>query len=299
MNSPLRQRIKQSLILLSAGIAVNIALATVKMYVGLSSNSLTIMLDATNSFFDVLTGIVTVAAFAVLFIPRSKKAPFGYGRSEYLAGFVVAVASAVVGGTFFIQSLNRLAMPEPIWFGWQNCVLISVAVPVKLAMGLIFYFKNKKLQSKAIAAIVLDCFLDTGITSASLVSFAVSSQVDYAVDAIVGMIISVAVLVFAVKMVVDNVKCVVQGEGGEDERKLVCGILAKDIRIKKLVTVTVHDYGHGAKAVIAEAVFAEGMTLDGVQSAETEFHRFFKDVHGIDVWIVPLASIEDAMRGGL
>ncbi len=299
MNSHFKQRIKQSLILLSAGIAVNIALATVKMYVGLSSNSLTIMLDATNSFFDVLTGIVTVAAFAVLFIPRSKKAPFGYGRSEYLAGFVVAVASAVVGGTFFIQSLNRLAMPEPIWFGWQNCVLISVAVPVKLAMGLIFYFKNKKLQSKAIAAIVLDCFLDTGITSASLVSFAVSSQVDYAVDAIVGMIISVAVLVFAVKMVVDNVKCVVQGEGGEDERKLVCGILAKDIRIKKLGTVTVHDYGHGAKAVIAEAVFAEGMTLDGVQSAETEFHRFFKDVHGIDVWIVPLASIEDAIRGGL
>lgn len=286
----MKQRIKSSLILLAIGIAINVALAIIKMYVGLSSNSLTIMLDATNSFFDVITGIITVVAFAVLFIPRSKKAPFGYGRSEYLAGFIVAVVSAVVGGMFFIQSLNRLAMPEPIWFGWQNCVLISIAVPIKLVLGIFYYIRNKKLKSKAIAAIVLDCFLDTGITSASLVSFAISSNVDYAVDAIFGMVISILVLVFAIKMIIDNVKSVVQGDGCAEEGEALIEVCNADNRIKRIGEISLHDYGHGAKAGTAQVVFADGVDLEEIKRAETEIHEKLIEMCGLDLWLVPLSD---------
>lgn len=69
-------------------------------------------------------------AFCTLLIPRSEKAPYGYGRTEYLAGFIVAATSVVVGGLFLIRSLNRMAMPEPVWFGVKSCILISVTVPV-------------------------------------------------------------------------------------------------------------------------------------------------------------------------
>ena len=110
----MRERVKKALILLAVGVVVNITLAFVKLYVGLSSNSLTIMLDAINSFFDIITCAVTVVAFGILMRPRSEYVPHGYGRSEYLASFVVAAVSAVVGGLFFIRSLNRMAMPEPV-----------------------------------------------------------------------------------------------------------------------------------------------------------------------------------------
>ena len=53
-------RIKKSILLIAIGIIVNIALAAIKMYVGLASNSLCIMLDAMNSFLDTLTCIVTL-----------------------------------------------------------------------------------------------------------------------------------------------------------------------------------------------------------------------------------------------
>ncbi len=241
----MRERVKKSLILLVIGIAVNIALATTKMYVGLSSNSLCIMLDATNSFFDIITCIVTVVAFVILLAPRSQKAPFGYGRSEYLAGFIVAVVSTVVGGVFFMRSLNRLAMPERVWFGWQSCVLISIAVPIKLGMGLFYYFANKKLKSKAISAIMLDSFLDTGMSATSLIAFAVSSKVDYAVDAIFGIVMSVVVVVFAVKMVYDNAKCVVVGDGASEEKEAISTICKKE-NVEE-ISLVLHDYGYGAK----------------------------------------------------
>lgn len=184
------------------------------------------MLDAVNSFFDVLTCVATLAFLVALLFPRSEKAPYGYGRGEYLAGFIVSVVSVVVGGLFFLRSINRLAMPEPVWFSVQNCALICATLPVKLAMGLTYYFCNKKLHSSAVKAIMLDSFLDIGVTATSIVSFAISSRVDYAVDAIFGIVISVIIVVFAVKMVADNVRSIVVGDGAKQEREAVdeiCG----------------------------------------------------------------------------
>lgn len=242
----MKYRAKKSILLIAIGIFVNVALALTKMYVGLSSNSLCIMLDAVNSFFDVLTCLATLAFLVALLFPRSDKAPYGYGRGEYLAGFIVSVVSVVVGGLFFLRSINRLAMPEPVWFSVQNCALICATLPVKLAMGLTYYFCNKKLHSSAVKAIMLDSFLDIGVTATSIVSFAISSRVDYAVDAIFGIVISVIIVVFAVKMVADNVRSIVVGDGAKQEREAVDEICrAHEVRLEKLV---LHDYGYSAKA---------------------------------------------------
>lgn len=241
----MKERAKKSLILIAVGIAINVVLASIKMYVGLSVNSLVIMLDATNSFLDIITGIVTLVVFVMLLVPRSESAPYGYGRGEYLAGFVVAVTAVVMGGLFFIRSINRLAMPEPVYFGWQNCVLIAVCVPLKLAMGLGYYFANKKIKSKALRAIMLDSFLDTAITTTSLVSFAISANVDYAVDAIFGIVMSIVIIVVAIKMVVDNVKAIVIGDGSIEERDAVeQACKARGVEYRNL---TLHDYGYGSR----------------------------------------------------
>lgn len=224
---------------------INIALAAIKTHVGLSSNSLCIMLDGTNSFFDVITCLVTLVVFIFLLVPRNEKAPYGYGRGEYLAGFIVAVVSVAVGGLFFIRSLNRMAMPEPVWFGLQNCILISVAIPIKLAVGIAYYVANKKIKSAAIKAIMLDSFLDTGMTATSLISFAVSARVDYAVDAIFGIVMSIVIIVVAIKMVVENVRAIVVGDGAKEEKKAI--EYACERRGVRLTKTVLHDYGYGMK----------------------------------------------------
>ena len=241
----MKSRIKKSIWLISIAMVINIALAAIKTYVGLSSNSLCIMLDGTNSFFDVITCLVTLVVFIFLLVPRNEKAPYGYGRGEYLAGFIVAVVSVVVGGLFLIRSLNRMAMPEPVWFGLQNCILISVAIPIKLAVGIAYYVANKKIKSAAIKAIMLDSFLDTGMTATSLISFAVSARVDYAVDAIFGIVMSIVIIVVAIKMVVENVRAIVVGDGAKEEKKAI--EYACKRRGVSLTKVVLHDYGYGMK----------------------------------------------------
>ncbi len=293
----MRDRVKKALLLLALGITVNIALAFIKLYVGLASNSLTIMLDSINSFFDIITCFVTVLAFCVLLRFKSESAPYGYGRSEYLASFVVAVVSCVVGGLFFIRSLNRMAMPEPVWFGVESCVLISVTIPIKLGVGLFYHFANKKLRSKALDAIALDSYLDTAITSATLVSFVISSRVDYAVDAIVGMVLSVVIIVFAVKMVVDSVKAVVSGDVPKDAAERIKDAASKLPCVESVDSVVIHDYGYGEKIAAICVKVKRGVSMEDFDAQRQElFQSVVADLneeYTPELQLVPKLSQED------
>lgn len=280
----MKERIKTSLILTAAVIAVSLALALVKLYVGLSSNSLCIMLDATNSFLDILTGIVAFCAFALLLKPKKG---FGLGRGEYVAGFVVAVVSVVFGGVFLLRSVNRIAMPEPVWFDPFNCALIAAAVPIKLALAAFLYVKNKKLQSKAVAAIALDSFLDAGITSASLISFAVSGNVNYAIDAIFGIVISVIVIIFGLKLVLDNVKLLLVGEDAKEERAAIERICDEDKDVVRVVGITLHDYGFGNKNGCVEVEYRYGMTIEEAELHGKALAARIMDACGATVLLVP------------
>jgi len=283
----MKQRVKKSLILISIGIVVNVALALIKTYVGLASNSLCIMLDAVNSFMDILTAIVSAVAFCTLLIPRSEKAPYGYGRTEYLAGFIVAATSVVVGGLFLIRSLNRMAMPEPVWFGVESCVLISVTVPVKAGLGVAYYYADKKMNSATFRALALDSFLDVGVTVTSIVSFAVSARVDYAADAIVGIVVSVVIIVFAIKAVAENVKSVVLGDGATEEKNVISDECEKaGVTVLKM---NLHDYGYGSKT-------GNVIVKNGDENAFSEISRIVREKTGAEVRFIIDTNGENAEK---
>ena len=290
----IKERTKISLIILAVAIVCNIGLAFVKLYVGLAVNSLMIMLDAINSFFDVLTAIATAVAFSLLFVKTNENAPFGYGRSEYVAGFVVATVSVVLGGVFLMRSLNRLAMPEPLYFGVQYCILISVALVVKIGLAITFTLVNRRYHSKALSALMLDSFLDVGITATSLVSFAISSQVNYAVDAIVGIIVSIAVVIFGIAMIVDNLRGVVVGDKCEEEKEEIRETFACLDGVKEVKNIHVHDYGFAKKIAVVEMAPNDFTAVaELLERCENEGAKL-KESEGIEVQIVLVKGDNEA-----
>lgn len=282
----LKERTKIALIVLGVAIVCNIGLAFVKLYVGLAVNSLMIMLDAINSFFDILTAIATAVAFSLLFLNINEKAPFGYGRSEYVAGFVVATVSVVLGGVFFMRSLNRLAMPEPLYFGVQYCILISIALAVKIGLAVMFALANKKYKSKALSALMLDSFLDIGITATSLVSFAVSAYVNYAVDAIFGIVVSIVIVIYGVLMIADNLKSVVVGDKCEEEKDALKSAFEQVEGVLSVEQIAVHDYGFAHKAAVVEIVPSSFDDIENLLDKCNETALHLQEENGIQAQIV-------------
>lgn len=277
MNS---KSVKNSIILIAVVIAVNVGLAFAKMYVGLASNSLCIMLDSINSFLDVITCAITVLALALIL--KSKGL---YGRGEYLAGFVVSVVAVVLGGLFLIRSINRLAMPEPVWFGAESTAVMSTAIAVKLAVALTCFFLNKKLNSVAVKAVMLDSFLDVGVSVTSLVSYVVSGTVNYAVDAWLGIVLSIIIVIVAVRMVADSVKTIVVGNNSEDKIQNIKAILMNQDCVKAVDDLQLHDYGTYNKTCVVEVVFDND---EGVVDKIDALQNMIINETGVTARIVPV-----------
>ncbi len=293
MSGKMSLRTKKALCLVIIGIVMNLALALGKLFVGLSVNSLCILLDSTNGFFDTLTGIVAAVAFGLVALAPTEKFPYGFGRSEYLAGFVVAVAAAVMGGTFLMESLNRLTMPEPVWYGLQSTVLLSVSIVVKLSFSFVVTFCNRKLCSKALRAIALDGFLDVGITTATLVSFTLSARLSYAIDSFFGIAISIVVLVYSVKMIVDTVRTLIGTNETKEEKDAIVALCKEEPVIDELNDVRLHDYGYRAKFGVVYVVFSPNSTEAEKAAAIDRITTRLKDETGAAVEIVSVKKLTE------
>ncbi len=280
-------RTKKALCLVIIGIVMNLALAFGKLFVGLSANSLCILLDSTNGFFDTLTGVVAAVAFGLVALAPTERFPYGFGRSEYLAGFVVAVAAAVMGVSFLMESLNRLAMPEPVWYGLQSTVLLSVSIVVKFGFSLAVALCNRKICSKALRAIALDGFLDVGITAATLTSFTLSARLSYAIDSFFGIAISIVVLVFSVKMIVDTVRTLIGTSETKEENDALAALCKEEPVVEELKDVRLHDYGYRAKFGVVYVTFSSDSTEEERADAICRITTRLKEETGATVEIVP------------
>ena len=87
-------RIKRTSLL---GVVVNVAIAALKIVVGLLASSVAIVSEGMNNAADALTSALTLIGVKLSEKHPDAKHPFGYGRLEYLAALIIAVIILVTG----------------------------------------------------------------------------------------------------------------------------------------------------------------------------------------------------------
>ncbi|MDE7328104.1 MAG: cation diffusion facilitator family transporter [Lachnospiraceae bacterium] len=79
------------------GIGCNLLLFGVKIAGGLLMNSISVMADAFNNLSDAASSIVSFVGVKLAGRPADEAHPFGHGRYEYIAAFVVSFLVIEVG----------------------------------------------------------------------------------------------------------------------------------------------------------------------------------------------------------
>ncbi|MGN1194960.1 MAG: cation diffusion facilitator family transporter [Acutalibacteraceae bacterium] len=199
---------------------VNLALFLIKLYVGLSSNSIAIYSDAMNSLSDFLSCSVSIAC--ILAVRRLSEKKLGYvaDKTEQLLSFVLSVAVLAVGLGFAYSSLERFMYPTPVWFSQKYFFIILLGASAKLVLYLILRFAEKKNVSPIIKVMKADSLLDFFVTSVTLVSFTLTRYTEFSVDAVCGLLISVLICIQAVKLVVSTVTKLLDKPSKESTEKI-------------------------------------------------------------------------------
>jgi len=176
------------------GIAANIALAAFKALVGLLSNSIAIILDAVNNLTDALSSLVTIIGTKLALKPADKLHPFGHGRAEYLSALVISVIIIYAGVTAAVESVKKIINPQSPEYSGLTILIVSVAVIVKIILGLFVKAVGKKVNSDSLVASGKDALMDSVISLSTLVAAIIFIFLGISLEAYLGVIISLAIM---------------------------------------------------------------------------------------------------------
>ena len=152
------------------GIFLNVLLFGGKLFAGLLSGSIAITADAFNNLSDAGSSIITLAGFRLAGKKPDPDHPFGHGRMEYIAGFVVSLAILLMGVELAKSSIDKLLHPEAPEFSLLVAGILAASIAVKLYMASYNRYAADKVSSPAMRATSLDSLSDSVATTVVLLS---------------------------------------------------------------------------------------------------------------------------------
>ena len=189
--------------------AANLLLFFVKLYVGLSANSITVYSDAVNNLFDSLSGGISFAGLFAISRAADLSAAHTLKKGEQLFSLLISVLLTFTALYFFYSSLERLVNPWPVSFTSLHVWALLGTALAKLGMLFVYRRGNRKTPSGVLRLMAMDCLLDFFITLTSVFTLWLSAKGAFRADAVCGVGISIAIAAPAVKSVLTNAAALV------------------------------------------------------------------------------------------
>ena len=114
------------------GVATNMLLAAVKATAGILGNSYALIADAIESTADVASSLVVLGGIKIASRPADVDHPYGHGKAESLAAFIVASALITAGIGIAIQSVREILVPHHAPAPFTLAVLVGVILTKEL-----------------------------------------------------------------------------------------------------------------------------------------------------------------------
>lgn len=187
------------------GIAANILLASFKALVGLAVHSTAMVLDAVNNFSDVLSSVVTIIGTKIAARKPDKKHPLGHGRVEYLSQMIVAALIIYAGITALWESIKKIINPVDAEHSAVSLAVISVAIVVKIILGLYVKAKGKEVKSNLLISSGTDALFDAVLSTAVLISAVIFMAFKFNIEAYVSVVISIFILKAGIEIILEAV----------------------------------------------------------------------------------------------
>ena len=228
------------------GIGANLFLAGFKAVVGLTANSIAIVMDAVNNLSDAASSVITIIGTKLAGKEADRKHPFGYGRVEYLSAMIISMLVLYAGLTAFVASVKKILQPDTPDYSTASLIIVAVAVLVKLLLGSYVKGVGKKYRSGSLINSGADAMLDAVISASTLVAAGVFLLFHLSLEAWLGAIIALVIIRSGVGMLRETLSKIL-GERADAQ-------LAQDIKrtvmefpeVSGAFDLVLHDYGPDA-----------------------------------------------------
>ncbi len=271
------------------GIVTNLLLVGFKAFVGLVSNSIAVILDAVNNLSDALSSVVTIIGAKLGAKQPDKKHPLGYGRIEYLSSMTVAALVLYAGITSLVESVKKIITPEEADYSAVSIIIISVAIVVKLILGMYVKRQGKKVNSGALTASGSDALFDAVLSSSVLASAVIFLIWGISLEAYVGVIISIFIIKAGFEMMIETLNDIIGKREDAETIKELKSIICEEESVLGAYDITLFNYGPNKNYGSVHVELPDTMSVDDVdritRRIQTDvFHKTGVILTGIGVY---------------
>ena len=176
------------------GILANVLLAAFKAVVGITANSIAIVMDAVNNLSDAASSVITIVGTKLAGKEADRKHPFGYGRIEYMSAMVISLLVLYAGITAFTESVKKIIHPDTPDYSTASLIIVAVAVAVKILLGRYVKSVGEKVNSDSLINSGEDAALDSVISASTLVAAGIYLFFHISLEAWLGAVIAAVII---------------------------------------------------------------------------------------------------------
>lgn len=225
------------------GIIANIFLSAFKAGVGLLSHSIAITLDSVNNLSDAASSLITIIGTKLAKKQPDRKHPWGHGRAEYLSSMIIAVIIVYAGITSFVESVRKIVTPQAPDYSSAALIIVSVAIIVKILLGLHFRRTGKRVNSESLINSGTDALMDAVISVSTLAAAIIFLIWNISLEAWLGVLISIAIIKTGTDMLIRTISHLLGQRVSVDTVRKVRECIMSFPQVYGVYDLIFHDYG--------------------------------------------------------
>ena len=149
------------------GVAASVVLAVMNIVVGLIAHSSSVFATGLEFAGDVFASTIVLGGMVAAARPADANHPYGHGRIEMLAGFVVGLIVMLGGMGICYQSLQAIGEIHPAP-GVLAIVALLIAIAIRAVMSAVKFRVGRRIQSGSLVADAWNDAVDILSASAAL-----------------------------------------------------------------------------------------------------------------------------------
>ena len=225
------------------GILANVLLAAFKAVVGITANSIAIVMDAVNNLSDAASSVITIVGTKLAGKEADRKHPFGYGRIEYMSAMVISLLVLYAGITAFTESVKKIIHPDTPDYSIASLVIVAVAVAVKILLGRYVKSVGEKVNSDSLVNSGEDAALDSVISASTLVAAGIYLFFHISLEAWLGAVIAAVIIKSGIGMLRETLSRLLGERADAQLSKDIKATVGSYPEISGVHDLVLHNYG--------------------------------------------------------
>jgi cation diffusion facilitator family transporter len=211
----------------------NISLTVGKLFVGVYVGSISIISEAAHSLVDLVASLIAYFAVKESSKPEDKQHPYGYGKFENVSGTIEAILIFIAAIYIIYESVDKLLHPLKIQMPIIGVLIMCFSAGINFFVSKKLFVAAKEADSVAIEADAWHLRTDvyTSLCVMSVLFIITLFELFYPkiniywLDPIVAIVIAIAIIKTAYKLVIKSSKDLFDISLPDTEVKLIEGII--------------------------------------------------------------------------